>query len=158
MQSLSIYISESLKRVGRGAEGIVYDLGDGTVKKVFYRGTVPLSWQLLYRAQQMGVKTRTLPVVYEVGEDYVIRENCKPKTSKCREYYKASQHRRNGETLYRMALDNKRPKLDGTDKEVYKWMVRLKYEISQLGGYGLGDFALKNFGETKDGRVVMLDF
>lgn len=157
MQTLFTYISESLRKLGKGEEGTVYDLGSGRVKKVFSRGRVPLSYQLLKSATDMGV-IYALPKVYEVGDDYIIRENCTPNTPKCKEYYKVSQHRRNGETLYRMALDNKRPKLDGIDKEVYKWMVRLKYEISQLGGYGLGDFALKNLGETKDERVVMLDF
>lgn len=79
MQPLSIYISESLRKLGKGEEGTVYDLGDRRVKKVFSRGRVPISYQLLKSATDMGV-IHALPKVYEVGTNYIIRENCRPGT------------------------------------------------------------------------------
>lgn len=161
MQPLSIYINESLRKLGKGEEGTVYDLGDGRVKKVFSRGRVPLAWQLLYRACEMGVEITALPKVYDLGEDYIIREDCKPNTPKCKAYYKVSQDRLTDNTVYRDVLDGNIPThLKGIYREVVPWLCKLKYELSQVGGEhaGLGDFALKNLGETKDGRVVMLDF
>lgn len=90
MKPLSGYMGEALKKLGSGEEGTVYDIGDGRIKKVFKRGNVPLAYQLLKAATDYGV-IQCLPKVYEIGDDYIIRENCKPNTPKCKEYYKISQ-------------------------------------------------------------------
>lgn len=174
MKNLYLYIEESLKRLGKGEEGIVYDLGDGKVKKVFHRGKVPMVYQLMKSATDYGV-IECLPKVFEVGDDYIIRENCKPGTKKCKEYYKLSQCNPwvNTESCMNLVLnghywydpDNNSYYTDIKGivskplMEVINWMVRLKYEISQVTGQeiGLGDFALKNLGETSDGRVVLMD-
>lgn len=176
MKSLSEYITESLKKLGKGEEGTVYDLGDGRVKKVFFRSHVPISWQLLYQACQAGVKIEALPKVYEVGDDYIIREDCKPMTEKCKKIYKCSQYvpfpKSGPDTIYRLVLDGHwnfdgektttdiRWALMGIVKDTIHFLTHLKYELSQVCGdrAGLGDFALKNLGETDDGRVVMFDF
>ena len=67
MQPLYTYIDEALRKLGKGEEGTVYDLGDDRVKKVFSRGRVPIPWQLLYQACQAGVEIEALPRVFEVG-------------------------------------------------------------------------------------------
>ena len=175
MQPLYTYIEESLKKLGKGEEGAVYDLGDGRVKKVFSRGRVPISYQLLKSATDMGV-IYALPKVYEIGEDYIIREDCTPNTPKCKEYYKLSQTSPwvGHDSAMRLVLDghywydadknctctNIRGIIRGKMNDVIEWLACLKYELSQICGdrAGLGDFALKNLGETKDGRVVMFDF
>lgn len=174
MVPLFTYINETLKRLGSGEEGIVYDMGDGRVKKVFKR-KVPLSYQLLKSATDMGV-IYALPKVYEVGENYIIRENCKPGTPKCKEYYKLSQTSPwvGHDSAMRLVLDghywydadknctctNIRGIIRGKMNEVIEWLACLKYELSQVCGKiaGLGDFALKNLGETEDGRIVLMDF
>ena len=175
MRPLSEYISEALKMLGKGEEGKVYDLGDGRVKKIFKRGRVPMTWQLLMQAQQMGVKTLSLPTVYEVGPDYVIREACTPNTKKCRDFYRITMSKpfTNDDSIYRMVLrdmwkyDDKtggittavRMSTPGILGEVIKFLCHLKYELTELTGHPtLGDFKQENLGETKDGRVVMMDF
>lgn len=177
MHPLYTYIEESFKSLGKGEEGEVFDLGDGRVKKVFKRGRVPLPWQLLYQACQMGVEIEALPKVFEVGDDYIIREDCTPNTSKCKSIYKTSQSvpfpKSGPDTIYQLVYDghwwytpeeglrtNIRWALKGIVKDTVNFLVHLKYELSQICGdrAGLGDFALKNLGETKDGRVVMFDF
>lgn len=177
MQPLYTYIEESLKKLGKGEEGTVYDLGDGRVKKVFSRGRVPIPWQLLHQACQAGVEIEALPRVFEVGDDYIIREDCTPNTPKCKEYYKLSQTSPwvGHDSAMRLVLDghywyeadhlgrvctNIRGIIRGKIGDVIDWLAHLKYELSQICGdrAGLGDFALKNLGETKDGRVVMFDF
>lgn len=171
MKSLISYILESFKKLGSGQEGTVYDLGDGKVKKVFHRGKVPMVYQLMKSATDFGELT-CLPKVYEVGDDYVIRENCTPNTQKCKVYFKVSQispwvgHDScmdlvlKGHYWWNGGLcTDIRGIIRGKFKEVIDWLVRLKYEISQVSGQeiGLGDFALKNLGETSDGRVVLID-
>lgn len=174
MQPLYTYIDEALRKLGKGEEGTVYDLGDGRVKKVFKR-SVPIAYQLLKSATDMGV-IYALPKVYEVGDDYIIRENCTPNTPKCKEYYKLSQTSPwvGHDSAMRLVLDghywydadhnrictNIRGTIRGKMNEVIEWLACLKYELSQVCGSraGLGDFALKNLGETEDGRVVMFDF
>lgn len=176
MQPLYTYIEEALRKLGKGEEGTVYDLGDGRVKKVFSRGRVPIPWQLLYQACQSGVEIEALPRVFEVGDDYIIREDCKPMTEKCKKIYKCSQYvpfpKSGPDTIYRLVLDghwwytpegsgtNIRWAIKGIVEDTIHFLTHLKYELSQVCGdrAGLGDFALKNLGETKDGRVVMFDF
>lgn len=177
MQPLYTYIEEAFKSLGKGEEGEVFDLGDGRVKKVFKRGRVPLPWQLLYQAWQMGVEIETLPKVFEVGDDYIIREDCTPNTSKCKAIYKTSQSvpfpKSGPDTIYQLVYDghwwytpeegdctNIRWAIKGIVKDTIHFLTHLKYELSQICGdrAGLGDFASKNLGETKDGRVVMFDF
>ena len=175
MRRLAEYMVEALKKLGSGAEGAVYDLGDGRVRKEFHKGRVPLAYQILKIATDNN-DIQCLPKVYEVGPDYIIRENCKPNTPKCKEYYKVAMspvyvgH----DTLYWGVMNEDYwydPDKDayftrikgiirGRQLEVKDWLCRLKYELSQIKGEnaGLGDFALKNFGETDDGRVVMMDF
>lgn len=175
MRPLSEYINEALRLLGKGEEGKVYDLGDGRVKKVFKRGRVPMTWQLLMQAQQMGVKTLSLPTVYKVGPDYVIREACTPNTKKCRDFYRVTMSKpfTNEDILYRMILADRWKYDDKTDSvvtgikmstpgilgEVIGFLCHLKYELTELTGHpSLGDFKPENLGETKDGRVVMMDF
>ena len=175
MTPLSTYVVEALKKLGSGEEGTVYDIGDGKVRKVFKRGNVPLAYQLLKAATDYGV-IQCLPKVYEVGDDYIIRENCKPNTPKCKEYYKISQTAiyNDSDKLYWEVLNgnywydpdkdnyfsNIKGIIRGKQQEVMQWLCRLKYELSQVCGEraGLGDFGLKNLGETNDGRVVLMDF
>lgn len=149
-----------MKRIGHGEEGTVYDLGNGRVKKVFSRGRVPLPYTLLKHAAEHGDIT-ALPAVYETGGDYVIREYVQPQTKKCSEYYRISQTRYGGTTMYRHVLDGAVPHgMSARERTVYEWLKRLQYELSQVCGptAGLGDFALKNLGETNDGRVILYDF
>ena len=175
MTPLSTYVVEALKKLGSGEEGTVYDIGDGKVRKVFKRGNVPLAYQLLKAATDYGV-IQCLPKVYEVGDDYIIRENCKPNTPKCKEYYKISQTAiyNDSDKLYWEVLNgnywydpdkdnyfsNIKGIIRGKQQEVMQWLCRLKYELSQVCGEraGLGDFGVKNLGETNDGRVVLMDF
>lgn len=165
MKPLHTYINEVLKKLGSGEEGTVYDIGDGKVKKVFHRGRVPITYQLLKSATDMGV-IQCLPKVYEVGENYIIHENCIPNTPMCKEYYKPSQTSpwTGHDSAMRLVLDghywydtdhdklysNIRGVIRGKMKEIIEWLTHLKYEIEQVCGptSGMGDFAGKNMGGT----------
>ena len=176
MQPLATYLLEAVgDKLGKGAEGTVYDEGNGRVRKVFHRGKVPVGYQLLKAATDMGV-IQSLPKVFEIGPNYIIREDCKPGTTKCKKYWKVAttkpfsnddrqlwQMVQDGEWTYNPDTDKVETKikmvLSGLTKEVVLWMAHLQYELSQIKpGHGLGDFAEKNFGETQDGRIVLMDF
>ena len=162
MKPLSEYIIESLKKLGSGEEGTVYDLGDGKVKKVFHRGRVPVAYQLLLAATNMGV-IEVLPKVYEVGDDYIIRENCTPNTPLCKKYWKDITSKPipgDRRTIWQLVRDGEDIPRKGFTGEAIDWLLRLKYELSQVCGNnaGLGDLAEKNLGETDDGRIVLMDF
>lgn len=157
----------------KGQKGVAYDIGNGKVKKVFKRGRLPISYQLLFAAKDF---VECLPAIYEIGDDYIIRDDLKFNTQKCKQYYKIATSKpfANEDTIYRMVLDGKweydpntntiisKTKITPTDpiKNIIEWMARLKYELSQICGNkaGLGDFALKNLAETSDGRIVLADF
>lgn len=176
MKPLNTYINEALKKLGSGEEGTVYDMGDGKVKKVFHRGLVPVAYQLLLAATKMNA-IEVLPKVYEVGKDYVVRENCTPNTSKCKKYWKVITWKpftNDKRQIWQMVRDGEwwmdfetgkggtriRMATPGLTGEVIDWLLRLQYELSQVCGNnaGLGDLAEKNLGETDDGRIVLMDF
>lgn len=177
MKPLSEYIVEAIgDKLGQGAEGEVFDAGDGKVKKVFHRGRVPVTYQLLLAASKHG-DIKVLPKVFEVGDDYIIRENCTPYTNKCKKYWKVITWKpftNDKRQIWQMVRDGEwwmdfetgnggthiRMATPGITGEVIDWLLRLQYELSQVCGdnAGLGDLAEKNLGETPDGRVVMFDF
>ena len=176
MKEISQYITEALKKLGQGEEGKIYDMGDGKVKKVFHNGRVPLSYQLLLAATKTN-DIEVLPKVYEVGDDYIVRENCTPGTELVKKYWKTMTWKpftNDSRMIWQMVRDGEwwmdyetgkggthlRMALKGITKDVIDWLLRLQYELSQICGdkAGLGDLDEKNLGETEDGRIVMYDF
>lgn len=175
MKSLSEYIAEKAGNIlGKGAEGTVYELPDNKIKKVFKSGKVPLQYQLLHQASKFA-DIQCLPKIYEFGSDFIVRDNLKFGTQKCKKYYEISQKSpwSNQDSCMRLVLDghywydpdkdcvctNIRGIIRGIYSEVIDWLARLKYELSQVAGEhaGLGDFAFKNLAETSDGKVVLAD-
>lgn len=167
--------NENGKFLGKGEEGACYLMDDGNIKKIFHRGVVPIAYQAIYQTRNF-YKVETLPQVYEVGDDYIIRESVKPKTSLCKKYYKIATTYDMGSNIpmFRWVMQHgyydpdtnsviscwKGVMRDKDAIEVFEWLYKLKYELSQVAGEhaGLGDFGIQNFGETKDGRVIMFDF
>lgn len=175
IKSFLDFINENEKLLGKGEEGACYLMDDGNIKKVFHRGIVPVSYQLLYQASNF-VSLQTLPKVTELNDDYIVREPVKPKTPLCRKYYKIATTYKlpNGMFMYKYVMNNGyydpdkdlvvdefNDQIEGKDEQtVWKWLYMLKYELSQIKGANaqLGDFGLQNFGETNDGKVIMFDF
>lgn len=173
MKNLYSYITESLKNVGSGAEGTVYLQDDGRIRKVF-KHRLPITYKLLYQASQF-YDLKALPKIYEIGDDYIVRDNCKLMTPKCKKYYDIATKTKFGTETKMIHWVNKTGEYDpeterittnyrgvvsGDAAKVLEWLYILKYELSQIGGehYGLGDFKLENLGEDSGGNIKLIDF
>lgn len=170
---------ERIKRIlGAGAEGMVYDLGDNKVLKIMF--------DVLFDVNLLGERTRhinayksmvgkhfkTLPDIYKVTDNYIIRENVKPATTKCREYFRIATTKYPGleDVGGTMERGFARGKLYDVNiavpktkkvQEVRKWMITLRSELAAIGikiVTNYGDLKPDNLGETKDGRVVYFDW
>ena len=122
--------------------------------------------------KMIGHPHDTLPNVYKVTHNLIIREDCEPNTPKCQLYYGVATERWKelsdiGLTLERVIAqgnEHQAMKLLGGDKiikEVGNWLIQLRKDLESIGvnvDGNLGDFRLSNLGETKDGRVVFFDW
>ena len=119
--------------------------------------------------KMIGQKYETLPNVYKVTRNIIIRDDITPSTPKCQEYYKISRtkfgdcpyslERLIAQGDYAKALEITGEK----EKPAVEWLQVLKQELQSLGiisekDTNLGDFKPANLGETKDGKVVYFDW
>lgn len=166
---------DRIKRIlGAGGEGMVYDLGNNRIMKmVFDTDFVGSSANTLKTYMKMvGNHYKTLPNIYKVTKNFIIRENVVPATTKCRKYYDVATTRypgldRFGGTMEQCFAHGKAiefnaivPKTKETE-EVGKWLLNLISDLKSIGvsiENNLGDFKPANLGETKDGRVVYFDW
>ena len=164
---------ERIKRiVGAGGEGMIYNIGDGKVLKVIFdTDFLGSNAKMIKSLRSMVGKTfRTLPNVYKVTDTYIIREDVKPTTSKCANYYTVATTKYPnlesvGKTLERAVADNQRsvvePLVPEEARGVMDWLYDLRDELDAIGvkvEHNFGDFRPANLGETKDGRVVYFDW
>ena len=172
---IKLIASQPLSRVekvlGVGSEGVVIQIGNGKVMKVLF-DTDFLStnrFVLATMRKMIGQKYETLPNVYKVTRNIIIRDDVTPSTPKCQEYYKISRtkfgdcpyslERLIAQGDYAKALEITGEK----EKPVVEWLQVLKQELLSLGiisekDTNLGDFKPANLGETKDGKVVYFDW
>lgn len=166
---------ERIKRIlGAGGEGMVYNLGDNKVLKMMFDVDF-LGDRDKYIAtckSMIGKHFETLPDIYKVTGDYVIREDVKPATAKCKEYYKIATTRYPGleEIGGTMEKGFARGKIYDVNmavpktkdvQEVRKWLLALRRDLKAIGiniEVNYGDFKPANLGETKDGRIVYFDW
>lgn len=166
---------DRIKRIlGAGGEGMVYDLGNNRILKIIFdTDFVGSNTQTLATYRRMvGKYYKTLPNIYKVTKNFIIRENVEPATTKCRKYYEVATTRypgleKFGGTMERCfalgkadVFDTVVPKTKETE-EVGKWLLDLIADLESIGTSiegNLGDFKPANLGETKDGRVVYFDW
>lgn len=166
---------DRIKRIlGAGGEGMVYNLGDNKVLKVMFDTDFmgDKSRYIKTYKSMVGKHFETLPDIYKVTDDYIIREEVRPDTTKCRNYYRIATTKYPGledvgGTMERgFARGNTYdvnvavPKTKEV-QEVRKWLLSLRKDLSSIGiniRMNYGDFKSANLGETKDGRVVYFDW
>lgn len=166
---------DRIKRIlGAGGEGMVYDLGNGSVLKVLWDVDFLSSRKHMLQIlrDMLGKHFETLPDIYKVTDEYIIREDCTPDTRKCHRYYDIATTKfpgleKVGGTMeqgiargYIYDVNVAVPKTKEV-QEVRRWLLRLKKELASVGyepTTNFGDFKPANLGETKDGRVVYFDW
>lgn len=166
-------ISRVEKILGAGSEGLVIQIGDGKVMKILFDTDFLSSNKFVLNTMKkmIGKEYETLPNIYKVTKNIIIRDDATPNTAKCQEYFKIATTKFDDcqYTLERLIAQGELAKafeVTGRKmktKPVVKWLQQLKKELQSIGvvpekGNNLGDFKLANFGETKDGRVVYFDW
>ena len=161
------------KVLGAGGEGMVISIGGGKVMKIMFDADINgRNKRMLDISRNMVGKTfETLPNVYKVTKNIIIRDDVMPATKKCIEYYNISksQYADCPFTLEQLIMkDNLSKAFEVTGrklklKPVVKWLYKLRKELMSIGmltdkSITLGDFKPANLGETKDGRVVYYDW
>ena len=166
---------ERIKRIlGAGGEGMVYNLGDNKVLKMMFDVDFlgDRNKHIAICKSMIGKHFETLPDIYKVTGDYVIRDDVTPSTPKCKEYYKIATTKYPGleDVGGTMERGFARGKIYDVNiavpktkeiQEVRKWLLKLRNELYTIGmeiKNNYGDFKPANLGETKDGRVVYFDW
>ena len=166
---------ERVRRIlGAGGEGMIYDLGDNKVMKMMFDVDFLGDRSKHFEAfkSMVGKRFETLPNIYKVTKNFIIREDVTPYTPKCKNYYNIATTRYPGleDVGGTMEKGFARGKIYDVNvavpktkevQEVRKWMLALRRELSSVGmdiRVNYGDFKLANLGETKDGRVVYFDW
>lgn len=166
-------LSRVEKILGTGSEGLVIQIGDGKVMKILFDTDFMSSNKrtLETMKRMIGRNFETLPNVYKVTKNIIIRDDVTPSTPKCREYFQIANTKYGDcpATLERLIAQGELAKafeVTGRKlktKPVIKWLQKLKTELQSIGAMperanNLGDFKPANLGETKDGRVVYFDW
>ncbi len=167
-------ISRVEKIIGAGSEGLVIQIGNGKVMKILFDTDFMSSNKrtLETMKRMIGKHFETLPDIYKVTGNYVIREDVKPATAKCREYFRIATTKYSGleDVGGTMERGFARGKIYDVNiavpktkeiQEVRKWLLKLRNELYTIGmeiKNNYGDFKPANLGETKDGRVVYFDW
>ena len=166
---------DRIKRIlGAGGEGMVYDLGNGSILKVLWDVDFMSSKKHMLRILRgmLGKHFETLPDIYRVTDEYIIREDCTPGTRKCHRYYDIATTEFPGleKVGYTMERGIARGNIYDVNmavpktkevQEVLQWLLNLRKELTTVGyepTTNFGDFKPANLGETKDGRVVYYDW
>lgn len=141
MKEISKFTLKSV--LGKGQEGVCVKTSDGRVLKVYY-GEMPVCISMLAAACRF-MTPKCLPKI-EKGDHWILRDEYKTKTSKCREYAsQARKYMKGGKII---------------DKTHKQWLETANYELSEIGACPLyqADIKLDNFGEDKKGNIVLIDF
>ena len=163
---------DRIKRIlGAGGEGMVYDIGNNRVIKVIFdTNFVGNRDETINQFRRMkGKHFTTLPEVYKVTDNYIIREAIDVYTKKVKDFYTlccshvgkgllslecmVAQHRE-AEALQNESISKEQ-------KQTIEWLVTCREELKSIGykvSGNFGDFRLANIGETKDGKIVYFDW
>lgn len=168
-------LSRIEKILGAGSEGMVFNLGGGRVLKLLFDTDFMGDNErvLMEMKKAVGKKFETLPTVYKVTKNFIIREDCKPGTARVKKFYEVCTSHPGGKALSIECMvaqgreDEIRGLPDNTkeQEDAIEWLLICKEELKSIG-YDIrwmcagtfGDFRPANLGETKDGRIVYFDW
>lgn len=160
---------DRLNIYGSGCQGFVYKLGDKIIK-IWYNGKVPRDTQNLYRIGKKK-KLKTLPRIDKIGKSWIVRDDYRLFTDKCKKLFTAifgtlddDTYDYSDDCLWSRFLDGDidRDSLTKDKKEALDWLEtadeELRMVVSPSYIIGNSDLCLKNIGEDNKGNIIFFDW
>lgn len=151
------------RNVFAGKEGYVIVCGDEIVK-VFYDAFDMSAIGRLISAQKRNKKFKVLPTITDSGKYFIVRDNYKPYTKKCKELME-TLFGEDGDIydfddgcLYeRYVFDNEQPS-NSKEQDAIDWYEQAIEELAMIGIDDIGDLTKHNIAEDKRGNIIFHDF
>lgn len=151
------------RNVFSGKEGYVIVCGDEIVK-VFYDAFDMTAIGRLISAQKRNKKFKVLPTITDSGNYFIVRDNYKPYTKKCKELME-TLFGEDGDIydfddgcLYeRYVFDNEQPS-NRKEQDAIDWYEQAIEELAMIGIDDIGDLTKHNIAEDKRGNIIYHDF
>lgn len=151
------------RNVFSGKEGYVIVCGDEIVK-VFYDAFDMTAIGRLISAQKRNKKFKVLPTITDSGNYFIVRDNYKPYTKKCKELME-TLFGEDGDIydfddgcLYeRYVFDNEQPS-NRKEQDAIDWYEQAIEELAMIGIDDIGDLTKHNIAEDKRGNIIFHDF
>lgn len=151
------------RNVHSGKEGYVIECGDEIVK-VFYDAFDMSAIGRLINAQNRNKKFKVLPTITDSGKYFIVRDNYKPYTKKCKELME-TLFGEDGDIydfddgcLYeRYVFDNEQPS-NRKEQDAIDWYEQAINELAMIGIDDIGDLTKHNIAEDKRGNIIFHDF
>lgn len=151
------------RNVHSGKEGYVIECGDEIVK-VFYDAFDMSAIGKLINAQKRNKKFEVLPTITDNGKYFIVRDNYKPYTKKCKELME-TLFGEDGDIydfddgcLYeRYVFDNEQPS-NRKEQDAIDWYEQAIEELAMIGIDDIGDLTKHNIAEDKRGNIIYHDF
>lgn len=151
------------RNVHSGKEGYVIECGDEIVK-VFYDAFDMSAIGRLINAQNRNKKFKVLPTITDSGKYFIVRDNYKPYTKKCKELmetlfgeYGDIYDFDDGCLYERYVFDNEQPS-NRKEQDAIDWYEQAIEELAMIGIDNIGDLTKHNIAEDKRGNIIYHDF
>lgn len=151
------------RNVHSGKEGYVIECGDEVVK-VFYDAFDMSAIGKLINAQNRNKKFKVLPTITDSGKYFLVRDNYKPYTKKCKELMETlfgedgDIYNFDDGCLYeRYVFDNEQPS-NRKEQDAIDWYEQAIDELAMIGIDDIGDLTKHNIAEDKRGNIIFHDF
>lgn len=138
--------------VGGGSEGILLELDDKKLLKIFYQLDIPKFSKLMI---PLNKESKYFPKIYKLGSNWFVIEKLQVHTQKCKNYINIIDEY--GWIISNNLKDQDISNLNKLEKEVYEWCVECsKIMISNKIGWP-SDLCINNIGERSNGDIVFFD-
>lgn len=151
------------RNVHSGKEGYVIECGDEIVK-VFYDAFDMTAIGRLINAQKRNKKFKVLPTITDSGKYFIVRDNYKPYTKKCKELMETlfgddgDIYDFDDGCLYeRYVFDNEQPS-NRKEQDAIDWYEQAIEELAMIGIDDIGDLTKHNIAEDNRGNIIYHDF
>lgn len=158
--------------LGAGSYGAAVEMTNGKVCKIFHKNTPMEPQDRKFYQYCLNNKSNVFPVVYKLGENYVVMEKLKMDTPKCKKWNKYIGM--NGIKIPGVNMDmeelakqciagDKKAQaaakaLPADIKEILDWCVDALTRLKKAVGWdSFSDLRLANIGERSDGSIIWFD-